>query len=211
MCSDSMETHGLLEQAAVRDPAAVNRLLDRHREPLRRMIALRLDRAIAPRVDASDIVQTVLFEASQRLCDYLKNPAIPFHLWLRRIAQDHVIDAERRHRKALRRSLDREQPLTAAYTDRSSLDLAAQLRDPQLTPAALALQRELERRFRSALDELDHDDKEVLIMRHFEQLSNSEVAEILGLTEAGAGMRYIRALRRLRKLLEETPSRRGVE
>ena len=88
------------------------------------------------RVDASDIVQDVLWEASRRLSDYLRDAKLPFHLWLRELAKDHVIDAHRRHRKAQRRSVDRERPLAAEFADRSSLDLAGQLRDPELTPAA---------------------------------------------------------------------------
>jgi RNA polymerase sigma-70 factor (ECF subfamily) len=211
MWPDSIETRALLERAERSDPAAMNVLLDRHREPLRRMIDLRIDRAIVARVDASDVVQGVLLEASRRLRAYLKDPALPFHLWLRRIAHDHLIDAYRRHRKAERRSLDRERSIgLAAYQDRSSLDLAAELRDRHLTPAAEALRAELQRRFREALAQLDDGDREVLLMRHFEQLSNGEVAQALGLSEAAAGMRHLRALRRLRVLLGESPSQRGL-
>ena len=141
------------------------------------MIDLRLDRALVRRVDASDIVQDVLLKAHERLADYLRDPSMPFHLWLRQIARDHMIDAHRRHRVAARRSLDRERPLAAAaFLDRSSIDLAAQLRDPNLTPAAAALRRELERRFHAALRLLDEDDREIIMMRHFEQLSNAEAA-----------------------------------
>src|ERR1700736_4578701 len=111
MWPDSTETQELLQRARRGEKTAVEQLLARHREPVQRMIGLRLDRAIAPRVDASDIAQELLLEASQRLSDYLQDPKMPFHLWLRHIAQDHVIDAHRRHRKAQRRSVDREQPL----------------------------------------------------------------------------------------------------
>lgn len=180
-------------------------LLARHRGPLRRMIDLRLDPALAGRLDASDVVQDVLLEASRRLSDYLRNPAMPFHLWLRHLARDHVIDAHRRHRKAQRRSLDREQPLVpAALADRSSIELAAQFLDHELTPASAALRHELERRLQAALASLGEDDREVVLMRHFEQLSNQEVALALGLTEAAASMRYLRALRRLRAMLESS-------
>src|SRR5947199_6702535 len=127
------DTQVLLDQARQGEAAAVDRLLARHREPLRRMIDLRMDPAIAQRVDASDIVQDVLLEASRRLHDYLRDPAMPFHLWLRHIAQDHLIDEYRRHRVAGRRSLDRERPIGGgSFGDRSSLDLAAELRDREL-------------------------------------------------------------------------------
>src|SRR3954471_2210479 len=137
MWPDADETRGLLKRVEQADAAATEQLWEQHRAPLRRMIDLRLDHALGRRVDASDVVQEVLLKANQRLAEYLRNPAMPFHLWLRQIARDHMIDEHRRHRVAARRSLDREQSLAApAFRDRSSLDLAAQIRDPEMTPAA---------------------------------------------------------------------------
>jgi RNA polymerase sigma-70 factor (ECF subfamily) len=202
--SNSSEIQVLLDQAKQGDPAAVERLLTEQRAPLRRMIDLRLDPALAARVDASDIVQDVLLEVSHRLTDYLRDPSMPFHLWLRHIARDHIIDAHRRHRKAQRRSLDREQPLRAAgLSDRSSFELAGQLFDHELTPASAAIRQELQSQLETALTALDEDDREVIVMRHVEQLSNQEAAAVLGLTEAAASMRYLRAVRRLRSLLAQ--------
>jgi RNA polymerase sigma-70 factor (ECF subfamily) len=203
MRSNSPETQELLDQALGGDSAAVERLLTAHREPVRRMIDLRLDPAIAARVDASDVVQDVLLEASRRLDDYLARPVMPFHLWLRHIAKDHIIDAHRRHRQAQRRGVDREQPMVpAALAGKSSVELAARLMDPERTPASAAIQHELERRLHAALLELDEADRDVILMRHFEQLSNQDVAASQGLTEAAASMRYLRAMRRLRALLQ---------
>jgi RNA polymerase sigma-70 factor (ECF subfamily) len=211
MWPDTDETQVLLKRVAADDAAAVERLWERHRDALRRMIDMRLDRGLGRRVDASDVVQEVLLKANQRLPEYLRNPVMPFHLWLRQIARDQIIDQHRRHRQAERRSLDRERPLAAgSFLDRSSLDLAAQLRDPGLTPAAAALRAELERRFRAALVELDEDDREIILLRHFEQLSNSDAARALGLSEPAAGMRHLRALRRLRAVLGESPSTGGA-
>jgi RNA polymerase sigma-70 factor (ECF subfamily) len=207
---DESEARALLERAGGNDPSAVGRLLALYREPLRRAIASRLDRAVARRVDASDVVQGVLLEASRRLADYLRDPALPFEHWLRRIALDQVIDVHRRHRLAARRSIDRERPVTfGEFADRSSLDLAAELRDLGPTPAAEAIRRELVGRFHEALQSLGEDDREVLILRHFEHLSNSEAARALGLSDAAAGMRYLRALRRLRALLGTPPTLEG--
>ena len=107
MAADSPETQRLLDQARQGEAGAVEQLLERHRTTLRRMVDLRLDPVLARRVDASDIVQDVMLEASRRLTDYLKHPAMPFHLWLRHLAKDHVIDAHRKHRLAKRRSVDR--------------------------------------------------------------------------------------------------------
>jgi RNA polymerase sigma-70 factor, ECF subfamily len=202
MWPEQPETQELLSQARNGEAEAVDRLLTAHREPLRRMIDMRLDPALAARLDASDIVQDVLLEAHRRLSDYLRDPAMPFHLWLRHIAKDHVIDAHRRHRVAQKRSLDRERPIVpAALNDHSSYELAGQLLDPERTPASEAVRRELQRRLDTAIAGLNDQDREVILMRHAEQLSNQDVATALGLTEAAAAMRYLRAVRRLREAL----------
>jgi RNA polymerase sigma-70 factor (ECF subfamily) len=168
------------------------------------MIQARMDQKLARRVDASDVVQDVLLEASQRLADYIRDPKLPFGLWIRQMAQDRIIDLHRRHRVARRRSLDREQQRPGAAADKSSLELMAQLRDPELTPAAATLRKELHERFVEAIDRLEDEDREILLMRHFEQLTNSQAAELLGLSQPAAGMRHLRALRRLREVLGET-------
>jgi len=209
MWPESEKTQELLAGAENGDAEAVNRLLERHRDAVRRMIDLRMDRKIARRVDASDIVQDVLIEANRRLADYLKNPAMPFHLWLRHMAKDRLIDAHRRHRGAAKRSLDREQPLVApGRLDQSTLNLVAELRDQGRTPASEAAWNELQLQFVAAVDDLDEQDREVVLMRHFEKLSNSEVAEALNLSSAAASMRYLRAVRRLKSILagdEQSP------
>lgn len=210
MWPDSSETQELLVRAKGGEPAAVNQLMERHRQSLRQMVQLRMDNVLSQRVDASDIVQDVLLEASQRLTDYIKDARMPFHLWLRQLAKDQLIDTHRRHRVAQRRSLDREQPLVRhANSDHSSLDLAAQLRDQELTPAAAALRKEFQQRFYVALAELEEDDRELILMRHVEQLSNSDVAQALGLSPPAAGMRHLRALRRLREILGDATSLPG--
>lgn len=204
MWPDAQSTHELLGAAKEGRPEAINQLLERHRAALRRMVDLRMDRAMERRVDASDVVQDVMLEANRRLADYLSDPVMPFHLWLRQLAKDRIIDLHRRHRVAAKRSLDRERPLEAApRLDQSTLDLAAQLCDREMTPAEAATWHELERRFQAAIEELDERDREVVLMRHFEQLSNSEVAQALQLSEPAAGMRYMRAMRRLRSLLAD--------
>ena len=206
MWPDSSQTEQLLRAAQAGDSSAREQLLQRHRDALRRMIQLRMDRRLERRVDASDIVQDVLVEADRRLADYLESRRMPFHLWLRHLARDRLIDAHRRHRVAERRSLDREQPLASDQSgDRSAFELAAFV-DRHPTPAAAATHRELEQRFQAAVEMLDETDREVILLRHFEYLSNQETAETLELSEAAAGMRYLRAMRRLRALLDARPS-----
>jgi RNA polymerase sigma-70 factor (ECF subfamily) len=205
-------TQELLADVGQGKPEAVNRLLERHRTALRKLVQLRLDRKIARRVDASDVVQDVLLEANERLKEYMADPRMPFHLWLRHLAKDRMIDMHRRHRGAQRRSLDRERSLTSPqFGDQSSFDLASQLEASELTPAAASIRHELEQRFLTAMDQLDEDDRDILLMRHFEHLGNSEAAAALGLSAAAAGMRHLRALRKLRAVLGERPSLTGEE
>jgi len=202
------QTGSLLRLVSDGEPDAINQLMERHRPALRRMVEMRLDRQIQGRVDASDVVQDVLIEAAQRMRGYLDKPDMPFHLWLRQMAQDRIIDLHRRHH-AQRRNVDMEQSMAAAFPDQSSLDLMAQIQDHELTPAAATLRREMERRFHQALTLLDEDDREVILMRHAEHLGNGEVAQALNLTPAAAGMRYLRAIRRLKEVLGEPKSSDG--
>jgi len=204
MWPNTNQTEELLAHARDGDDSAVNRLMDRHRNALERMVRMRLDQKIRRRIDASDVVQDVLVEANRRLQDYLANPAMPFHLWLRHIAQDRIIDAHRRHRGSAKRSVDREQAPVVAGENHSTIQLIAELCDRELTPAAAATQQELARRVELAVSELNEQDGEIIVMRHYEQLSNQEVALALGLTEPAASMRYLRAIRRLRATLNES-------
>ena len=204
MWPEKIQTEQLLNQAKGGDASAVNQLMDRHRNSLRQLIRMRLDQKIQKRIDVSDIVQDVLVEANRRLTVYMDNPVMPFHLWLRQIARDRIIDAHRRHRVSARRSVDREQALVAPRGyDNSSMQLAGLLGDNQLTPAAEALQKEMARKVEEAITKLEEKDCEIIVMRHYEQLSNQEIAAILNLTEPAASMRYLRAIRRLKAILND--------
>ena len=202
MWPEEEKTQELIANVKHGDSDAVNRLLQRHREAIKRLIDLRMDHKLKQRVDASDIIQDVLVEANRRMEDYVQAEPMPFHLWLRQIAQDRIIDAHRRHRVAARRSLDREQPLVSpGYNEQSTIQLAAQLAGNEKSPAEQMALQELREQFASAVDELDEQDRDIVMMRHFEQLSNSEVAQALNLSAAAASMRYLRAIRRLRTVI----------
>ena len=202
MWPEPQQTTELLGEAKAGDEEAINRLLERHRRAVHRMVQLRLDQKIRRRVGVSDVVQDVFVEASRRLRDYLQNPLMPFHLWLRHIAQDRIIDAHRRHRTSAKRSVDRERPLAGVPTmDRSTVDLMGQICDPERTPASAAAQQEMVHRVEAAMAELDDQDGEIIMMRHYEHLTNQEAAIALELSEPAASMRYLRAIRRLRGLL----------
>lgn len=200
---DGDVTAELLADVRKGEDSAVDNLMDRHRDSLRKMIQLRLDQRLNQRMDVSDVVQDVLVEANRRLQDYLANPAIPFHLWIRQIAKDRIIDAHRRHRLSAKRSVDREQgPPGKGTPDQSSIELANQFRDGALTPAAAAAQKELAIQIESAVHMLRDGDREIILMRHYEQLNNQEIAQSLGLSEPAASMRYLRALKRLREIID---------
>lgn len=200
MWPEAEKTHELLDLARDGDDGAAGRLLERHRESLRRMADMRLDAKIRQRVDASDIVQEALIEVNRRLPTYLENPVMPFHLWVRQIMTDRLIDAHRRHRVSKKRTVDLEQaPVVAANLDHSTIQFGNQVTDGELTPAAAAIQNEMQRKFEAAIEDMDDQDQEIIVMRHFENLTNQEVAQVLGLSEPAASMRYLRAMRRLRK------------
>jgi RNA polymerase sigma-70 factor (ECF subfamily) len=196
---DTTETACLLEQARAGDRRAVAQLLDRHREYLRRFVELRLDPRLRPRVDPSDIVQEAQLEALGRLDGYLERPPMPFRLWLRQIALDRALKARRRHVGTARRTLDREVRLP----EQPSLLLAGRLLAGGSTPSQQLDRRELARRLRRALAELPEADREVILMRHFEGLSNPEVGCLLGIDPATVSKRHGRAMLRLHRLLFE--------
>ncbi|MEC9096694.1 MAG: sigma-70 family RNA polymerase sigma factor [Planctomycetota bacterium] len=202
MWPENEHTQNLLARRKDGDQTAWNVLLQRHRSAVQRLIHMRLDNRIRQRVGVSDVVQDVMIAANRRIDRYLQNPGIDFHLWLRQIAKDRIIDAHRRHRTAAKRSVDREHRLVQeGGAKHSTMNLAGQIRDADLTPAARATRREMANRMEDALLELNELDRDIIIMRHYEQLSNDEVSQALNLQPAAASMRYLRALRKLKNQL----------
>jgi RNA polymerase sigma-70 factor (ECF subfamily) len=195
--SDSVETQRLLRQARAGRPEARAQLLDRHRPYLRRLVEARLDSRLRARVDPSDVVQEAQLEAARRLEGYLGQPPMPFRLWLRQITYDRLLMVRRHHVRAARRAVERE----VALSDGSSCQLAQQVLAGGPTPSQQLVQRELARRVQKAVGQLPEGEREVLIMRNLEGLSNREVAQVLQMDPATSSRRYGRALIRLRDLL----------
>jgi RNA polymerase sigma-70 factor (ECF subfamily) len=198
------DTEELLEQARQGDPAARDRLLAHHRERLRRMVAWRLDRRLAPRVDPSDVVQEVLVEADHKLDRYLRDRPLPFYPWLRQLAWEHLAALHRRHVRARKRSVLREEP-GLDLSDESVAELAERLVTSASSPSERLMREELRQRVRRALRELPEHYREVLVLRHLEQLSIEQTAEVLGVSLGAVKMRHVRALERLRGILDEPP------
>jgi RNA polymerase sigma-70 factor (ECF subfamily) len=195
---DSAETSGLLEQVQGGDRAALGRLLDRHRTGLRAFVEFHLDPRLAARVDPSDVVQEAQFEVMRRMDDFLERRPMPFHLWVRKTAYQRLLNLRRDHLRP-RRSVDREVP----WPDRSSLLLARPLVSGVPSPSRQAEAREFAERVSRAVAELGEADREVLLMRHAEELSYEEIACLLDVEPAAARKRYGRALIRLQKVLSD--------
>jgi RNA polymerase sigma-70 factor (ECF subfamily) len=192
----------LLTRAAQGDQTALGQLLGLHRQRLRQMIALRLDRQVQARLDPSDVVQETLAEAARRLADYARQRPLPFYPWLRQLAWDRLVQLHRRHVRAGKRTVRREQA-ELLLSEESALALADRLVSRGSSPSARLHRSEQRRRVQAILAQLAEADREVLVLRYLEHLSTPELAAILGLTPAGVKTRQLRALQRLRDLLGE--------
>jgi RNA polymerase sigma-70 factor (ECF subfamily) len=196
------DTDQLLEYYRRGDSAAEGRLLQRHRDRLRQMIALRLDRRLRPRIDPSDVLQETLAEAARKLADYARDRPLPFYPWLRRLAWERLVQLHRWHVRTGKRSVRREEA-GLPLPDESAVQLADRLASRGSSPSAPLHQAEMRARVQEALARLSERDREVLVLRYLEHLSTREIAAVLGLAESGVKTRQLRALQRLRDLLDD--------
>jgi RNA polymerase sigma-70 factor (ECF subfamily) len=202
MNENSTETNELLRRAAGGDQQGWTTLLAQHHDRLRRMIALRLDHRLRGRIDASDVLQETYLEAAAHLADYLRQPEVPFFLWLRSVAGNKLLALHRRHLGTQMRAAGRELSLhRGQLPETSSAALAAQLLGHDTRPSEAAIRAEMKLRLQEALNAMDPLDREVLTLRHFEQLNRAETARELGISEAAGAKRYLRALDRLKDVL----------
>lgn len=186
------DTEELLQQAAQGDAQAVDDLLTRHRQRLRRMVEIRMDSRVAVRVDPSDIVQEALVDASHKLPEYLRDRPIPFYPWLRQLAWERVIQQHRRHIQAQARTVSREQQ--PPLPDHSAMQLASFLVARGSSPSRQMAKKELSQQVQDVLSKLSSKSREVLVLRFLEQLSTAETAAVLKLTAEGVKSRQRRAL-----------------
>jgi len=191
--------------ASEEDSQAVGRLFDEHRDRLKLMVRLRMDQRLRGRIDASDILQEAYVEAFERFPDFLQDRPMPLFLWLRFIAVQKLHLMHRRHLGTKARDAGREVSLNQPLPQVSSEILAAQLVGKHSTPSQTAMRAEVQARLQEALESMNPIDREILALRHFEQLTNLETAQVLGLKEATASQRYGRALLRLKDLLLSLP------
>lgn len=203
---DADKIDELIQLAAQGNEPAMSTLLSTYRDRLRKMVQLRLDRRLYGRVDASDIVQEATIEAARRLREFANSPPMGFYLWLRQLAGQKLIDAYRHHLGAEKRDAGQEVSLYRnAMPEATTNALASQLLGRLTTPTQAAQRAELQLRVQEALNNLDPVDREVLVLRHFEHLSNNETAGLLGISKSAASKRFLVALGRLKQILNQVP------
>jgi RNA polymerase sigma-70 factor (ECF subfamily) len=198
-----LDTEQLLEMVRRDEPGARDRLLARHRGRLRDLVALRMDPRLRARLDPSDVVQESLAEADRRLPEYLRDRPLPFYPWLRGLALGRLAQLYRRHVRSQKRSIEREERRFSALPEDSVRELAERPAGRGSSPSARLRHEDLRRRLRAALDRLGERDREVIVLRHLEQLPVRDIAAILGISEGAVKVRHVRALERLRGLLGE--------
>lgn len=204
--SETDEMDSLVKRAAEGDDAALAAIFTQHRGRLRQMVLLRLDRRLQRRVDPSDVLQEAYLDISRRIAEYARDPIIPLFLWMRLLTGQRLIDIHRHHLGAKMRDAGREVSLfRGALPEASSVSLAERLLG-QITSASRVAQRaEMQVLLQEALNGMEPMDREVLALRHFEMLSNAECAQVLEISQRAASNRYIRAVGRLKGVLDNVP------
>ena len=195
----------LLERLTDGDHSVLGDLFALHRDRLWRMVNFRLDRRLGSRLDADDILQEAYVDASQRIDHFKPEPSKSFYVWLRLIVTQTMIDAHRRHLGTQKRDVRREQKKQPAYPEATSISLARHLIGSVATPSQAAVKAEALQQLEKALEQMDPIDQEVLALRHFEELTNTEVSEVLGIAQKAASIRYVRAIARLKEVLAKVP------
>ena len=206
MANNLADSADLTKCAQAGDREALNSFLGQYRDRLRRMVEMRLDARLQARFDASDVVQEAYVEVAERLDEYLRDPKLPLFLWLRLVVGERLVKLHRHHLGTQMRDAGREVSLfRGALPAASSAALAAQLLGRHTSPTQALLRAERVLRLQEALNSLDPIDREVLSLRHFEELTAAETARVLSIEESAAAKRYFRALKRLKEILAAMP------
>jgi RNA polymerase sigma-70 factor, ECF subfamily len=206
MTREASDIDDLLRRAEAGEEDAKARLFADCRQRLRAMLRLRMDRRLAGRIDPSDVLQEAYLDFARRLPEYLADRKVPFFLWLRGLTGQRLVDLHRLHLGAQMRDAGQEVSLyRGALPAASSVSLANQLLGRLTSPTQAAIRAEMQVRLQEALNTMDPLDREVLVLRHFEELNNNETADVLGIQKAAASKRYMRALTRLKEILTAIP------
>lgn len=206
MTHDSEENRGPPPGLSAEEQQRLSDLFGEHRERLRRMAAMRMDPRLQGRVDASDVVQEAYLEAFHRYADYLREEKMPPFLWLRFLTAQKLLVLHRHHLGTKQRDAGREVALTAdSPLQVTPSGLAEQILNRSATPGQAAVRAERQAQLQAALDGLDPLDREILALRHFEDLDNAAAAQVLDIQPPAASKRYVRALKRLKEILAGLP------
>jgi RNA polymerase sigma-70 factor (ECF subfamily) len=206
MPGEAGESEALLERALGGDCGALAELFEGYRGRLEQMVRLRLDRRLQGRLDPADVLQEAYLDVARRFPEYRADPALPFFLWLRLLTGQRLVDLHRQHLGTKMRDAGLEVSLHRGHFPRASSASLAELLLGRLTTASrAAIRAETQRRVQEALNSMDPIDREVLVLRHFEMLSNEETAQVLGLKPSAASNRHLRALKRLKEILASVP------
>jgi RNA polymerase sigma-70 factor (ECF subfamily) len=211
MSDDARGGADLLQRVAGGDEPAFRQLWARYHDRLKRIVHLRLSPRLQGRIDDSAVLQEAYLEVSRRLPEYVRQPRLPFYLWLRHLTGRKLAEVHRRYLGAQLRDADREVTLhRGRLPEADAVSLAAQLLGKLTTPSQAAIKAATRLHVQEALKSMDPIDCEVLALKHFEQLSTNEIAAVLGLSKADAGSRYLRAIERLREILSRIPGFREL-
>jgi RNA polymerase sigma-70 factor, ECF subfamily len=205
------EVRPLLDRLQAGDQLALGELFSKYRDRLGRMIQFRLDGRLKGRIATSDVLQEAYIDALKRLPHYQADPDMPFLIWLRWVTMQRLVEVHRQHLGAQMRDAGREVALGAGGPLAASSAMIAEFIGDLTSPSQAAQRSETVAQLGRALDGLDPTDREVLALRHFEELSNQETAAVLGIQPAAASKRYVRALERLKGALEQLPDFGGDE
>lgn len=204
--SNDDELRPLVDMAAAGNAFAAQELFSRFRLPMKRMVHLRLNRRLQGRVDDSDVIQEAFLEAARKLPEYAAAPGLPFFLWLRHLTGLKLAEIHRRHLGTQMRAADQEVSLhRGGLPGADSVSLAAHLLGSLTSVSQAAIKAEKRLLLQEALNGMDPVDREIIAMKHFEQLTISDIAQVLNLPRASAGRRYLKAMKRLRQILEDLP------
>lgn len=202
MCNFTASDSGLIHRARLGETDAVAELFNKYRTRLYRLIELRLDPRLAGRVDPSDVLQDAYIDVHNRIAEFFEGD-LPIYLWLRFKVGHRLTDVHRFHLRAQKRCVAREISLfRGAMPPASSASLASQLLGRITSASNAAIREEMRLRVQDALNALGDIDREVLVLRHFEDLTNSETATILDISERAASNRYVRALQRMKSAMQ---------
>ena len=203
MSTQEQDENDLMQKAQNGDLEALAQVFEINRERLKRMIRMRMSERVRPRVAVSDVLQEAYVDLAQQLGNYAKDPKLPFFLWMRRVTGLRLAKVHREHLGQQIRDVNRERRLDVAIPDASAVYMANQLSGHFTSVSEKAMRNENELRMQAAIEQVSETDREILAMRHVEQLTNSEIAVLLEISESAATNRYVRAIRKLKDAMGE--------